>query len=286
VERVLRFGVLDAARDVRGLVEVAAIDADAARLLVTWWRGDRMLFHAVESVASADGLDGGIAAGPVSLRPGGSGGDWEIRVTSTDLRAELRWRPTASALRWALPTAPAFGHEEQFGTVNGNLVVRGESVALDAVGQREQVRGPALSSVADHALSVRTSVAADQYAYVAIINAGRRDHLFGCLVSDGAMAGLATAEVTVAYAYPGGPPLLGQIDVCDVRGRTLRHSFARGAMFSTVDAAPGGALSRHVVFPVVTGSDGVGTGRIDHWYTDAALVSTHLFATASAEGRP
>ena len=281
-QHTLRFGVFDAAQDVRGLVEVVMPRDEDARLIVTWWRGERTLFHAA-AASPSERREGSVSAGPLELRAVEAGSPWELRYDTPDLQMNLRWSAVAEPYRWALPAAPAVTHEEQLGTIAGMLTIRGEEIVIDAVGQRESEDGPPLAAVADHVITCRVFIAPGEYAYTAIVTAARRDHLFGFILSDGSTAELTTAEIVAAHAYTGGPPLLGTVDVDNGSGRTLRQSFTRGAMFSTVDAIPSGFLTRHVVFPEMTWDRRPAIGQIDHWYTDAALVRPHQFASAEAE---
>jgi hypothetical protein len=282
-QRVMRFGVFDPVQEVRGLIEVIAREGEDARLMVTWWRGERAMYHrATSTPAAATGTDA-IAWGPLSLVPAESGSEWQIRYESADLRAELRWRGTSAPYVWHLGAATGLEHEEQFGTVVGSLEVRGETVPLDALGHREDERGSSLHAIAEQALACRTLLSPDEFTYTAVITVARRDHLFGQLISKGTAVELSTAEIIVAHAYADGPPLLGTIDVEDRSGRALRQSFERGATFTTVETARARFVSRHVTFPELRSAGRAAAGQIDYWHTDGVRVRPHLFVGTSAE---
>lgn len=278
----VRFGIFDLTQNVRGLVESSIASAGECRIFVTWWRGERTLFHAAWS-STAMHEAGRVSAGPLELRSIESGARWELRHDTADMRMDLSWTAVADAGAWTLPATPAVAHEEQLGTVSGALTVRGEEISINAVGQREAEVGPALSDMADHATTCRVFAGPGRYCCASIVTVARRDHLFGWHVADGSATQLSRADVVVAHAYTGGPPLLGSIDLGVAGGREQRQTFSRGAMFSTVDAVAAGFLTRHIVFPEMTWDGLPAIGQVDQWYTDASLVRPHLVASAGAE---
>jgi hypothetical protein len=284
--RVVRFGIFDVTQDVRGLFEVIRSESDDPRLLVTWWRGERALGHTARTFPASLGDEETLGVGPFSLTPVDAGSEWQLRYETPDLAAELRWRAAAAPCCWQLTTPAAFEHEDQFGTVVGTITARGETIAIDGLGHRESEHGPSLYDLADQVVSSRTLLSPDHFAYTAIVTVARRDYLFGHLISGGSIAELSTAEVVIAHAFAGGPPLLGMIDIEDRNGRTLSQSFERGAIFTVVEPARARLVSRHVVFPELRCAGRPATGQIDQWHKDDVPARSHIFAGTSAERRP
>jgi hypothetical protein len=284
--RVVRFGVFDIAQDVRGLIEITASDTDEPRLLVTWWRGERTLCHVARTFPAPLDDAETLAVGPLSLTPSDSGAEWQVSYETADLSAQLRWRAAAAPCLWRLAAPVALEHEEQFGTVVGTITVRGETLAIDALGHREYEHGPSLYDLADQVVSSRTLLSPDDFAYTAVVTVARRDYLFGQLISGGSIAELSTAEIVIAHAFSGGPPLLGMIDIEDRIGRTLSQSFERGAMFTIVEAARARLVSRHIVFPELRCAGRPAIGQIDQWHKDDVPARPHIFASTGAERRP
>lgn len=249
---IRRFGLFDAGR------ELSATISDTA---VSFWLKERSLAHAT--------------GGGLELTPHESDGSWDLAFDNADATARLRFVPVTAPYAWTL--AQGLEHREWAGSVTGTLEVRGESFEIDAAGYHELETGPALASIAEHAFTARSFLDAGTWAYATIVTVGRRDHLFGCL-HRGESQELRSAEIAVAYAHPGGPPLVGTVDLEDATGRRLEQTFARGAAVATVDATDAGFISRNVAFPAFAGPIGAGVGQVDYWFTDPVLARPHLYA--------
>jgi hypothetical protein len=275
-----RFGIFDRAQRLSGTISLTVGTDDAAgRTTFSFWREDRTLVHAAPPRSDVRREESGaITAGTLAMSPAGPDDEWDLTFENADARARLRFAPTEPPYTWSLRSVPGFGHREQAGSIEGTLEVRGERFEINSVGYHELETGPDLTATAEHVFTTRVYVDPETWAYATVVTVARRDYLFGYL-QRGERGELQGAEIAVAHAYAGGPPLVGTVDLSDFAGRRLECSFLRGATYTAVDALPAGIISRHTALPAFAGADGAdgaGVGQVDYWYTDPGLARPHL----------
>ena len=270
-----RLVFFDRASDTSGFAELSTGgDPDDATYAFGLWRGGHGRCYARGAAPAVAAGPDCFEAGPLRFETGDPGA-WRVAFAASGARCDLECRLVDGAQP---------GHGGAFvygmGTVAGRVVVEGEETPIAGVAESSAGAIPPLAEQ-DWAALVVEDVDHGCRAQIATVDG--RDQLTGYLRHEGETAPLRWADLAVAYAYAGGPPLQATLSVRDTRDRRRTYSLDGRARVSRVEASAAVRRTFHTTFPALADDGGASVGYLAHSYERAELLRPRFIVRAQED---
>lgn len=199
----------------------------------------------------------------------------EFDFDDGDSQFEISWTSVLPPYEWRWAGETGSRHVEQSGLVHGRLTIRGESIVVSGMGQRDRAWGRRDNTRHFQAWSSRAFGMSGEVLHATIVRLRdpepgqpTTDLLFGYeSYGDGSYRLLEELTLDIRHAYPGGPPLNTRLRGTDTDGRVLEHQVRLHGVYPVYHVSGGKESHQFFNFAEWLSEAGYMAGQLDYWWS-------------------